>query len=37
MKRRMVVYLGDERLRPEDGIEVLPLGEFLGELEDGRL
>ncbi len=37
VKRRMVVYLGDERLRPEDGIEVLPLGEFLGELEDGRL
>jgi len=29
------VYLGDEELRPEPGIEVLPLAHFLRELEQG--
>jgi predicted AAA+ superfamily ATPase len=35
IKRRLVVYLGAERLRPEKGIEVLPLPAFLAELERG--
>jgi len=30
-----VVYLGAERLRPEKGIEVLPLPVFLAELARG--
>jgi uncharacterized protein len=33
--RRIVVYLGAERLRPEKGIEVLPLEAFLAELARG--
>ena len=35
LQRRIVVYLGDEELRPEPGIEVLPLAHFLRELERG--
>lgn len=35
VKRRLVVYLGAERLRPEKGIEVLPLAMFLDELAKG--
>jgi predicted AAA+ superfamily ATPase len=33
--RRIVVYLGAEKLRPEKGIEVLPLSAFLAELQRG--
>lgn len=35
LTRRLVVYLGAERLRPEKGIEVLPLATFLDELAAG--
>jgi len=35
VSRRIVVYLGDQTLRMEDGIEVLPLERFLEELESG--
>ena len=35
VKRRLVVYLGGERLRPEKGIDVLPLATFLDELAGG--
>jgi predicted AAA+ superfamily ATPase len=35
LARRIVVYLGAERLRPEKGIEVLPLPAFLAEIERG--
>lgn len=35
LRRRIVVYLGDTELRPEPGIEVLPLERFLRELERG--
>lgn len=35
LERRLVVYLGAERLRPEKGIEVLPLATFLDELAAG--
>jgi len=35
LRRRMAVYLGKERLRPEKGIEVLPLDAFLAEVERG--
>jgi len=37
LKRRMVVYLGDRPQRTEDGIDVLPLRDFLASLEDHRL
>jgi predicted AAA+ superfamily ATPase len=35
VKRRLAVYLGVERLRPEKGIEALPLEAFLVELARG--
>ncbi len=35
--RRVVVYLGDRRLSIADGVEVLPVGDFLRELEAGTL
>jgi predicted AAA+ superfamily ATPase len=35
LTRRIVVYLGSERLRPEAGIEALPLDTFLTELRRG--
>jgi len=35
VSRRIVVYLGAEKLRPEKGIEVLPLPVFLVELQRG--
>ncbi len=37
VKRRILVYLGRERLRPEAGIEVVPLADFLAELERGTI
>lgn len=35
--RRVLVYLGDRRLRTEDGIEVWPLNSFLASVADGTL
>jgi len=37
IKRRIVVYLGERRMRTADGIEVLPLAEFLRQVEGGQL
>lgn len=37
VRRRLVVYLGDRRMQTGDGIEMLPLPEFLRQLETGRL
>lgn len=37
LKRRVLVYLGAERLRMEDGIEVWPLRVFLDAIESGTL
>jgi hypothetical protein len=37
VKRRLVVYLGDRPQRTEDGIDILPLREFLAALEQLRL
>ena len=34
LKRRIVVFLGDRR-QVIDGVEILPLGDFLGELPGG--
>lgn len=35
--RRVLVYLGDRRLKTEDGIEVWPLDAFLTAVADGTL
>ena len=35
--RKILVYLGDDRLRTESGVEVLPVRTFLDELEGARL
>ncbi|MGC9293322.1 MAG: ATP-binding protein [Acidobacteriaceae bacterium] len=35
--RRILVYLGDQRLRTEEGIEVWPLEEFLDAVASGKL
>ena len=35
LERRIVVYLGDEKLVPERGIEVLPVMTFLDEVQRG--
>jgi predicted AAA+ superfamily ATPase len=37
VSRRVLVYLGDRRLRTEDGIEVWPLRSFLDAIADERL
>jgi predicted AAA+ superfamily ATPase len=37
VKRRVVVYLGDRPQRTEDGIDVLPVREFLAALEQRKL
>jgi cystathionine gamma-synthase/methionine-gamma-lyase len=37
LARRVLVYLGDRPLRTEDGIDVLPLDEFLAQVAGGRL
>ncbi|HET6923396.1 MAG TPA: hypothetical protein VFI16_09630 [Anaeromyxobacteraceae bacterium] len=36
VRRRLLVYLGRERLR-RDGIDVLPFGEFARELAERRI
>ena len=35
--RRMAVYLGETRLKTVDGIDILPIKDFLGLIEDGEL
>ena len=37
LRRRILVYLGERRLKTEDGIEVLPLRSFLDLIESGEL
>lgn len=37
VKRRLVVFLGDRPQRTADGIDILPVADFLGDLEAGRL
>lgn len=37
LTRRVLVYLGEERLRTDDGIEVWPLRDFLEAVEGGTL
>lgn len=37
VKRRLVVYLGDTRMKTKDGIEILPLDVFLRLIESGDL
>jgi len=37
LRRRVLLYLGDRRLRTPDGIEILPLRAFLDEVEGGTL
>jgi predicted AAA+ superfamily ATPase len=37
MKRRIVVFLGARPFRTEDGIEALPVNDFLQELQEKRL
>lgn len=37
LKRRLVVFLGPRPFRTEDGIEALPVKEFLQELQEKRL
>jgi hypothetical protein len=37
VRRRIVVYLGERRMRTADGIDVLPLRDFLHQVEQGRL
>lgn len=37
LARRVLVYLGDQRLRTEDGIEVWPLRVFLDAIANGKL
>lgn len=37
LARRVLVYLGDERLRTDDGIDVWPLRYFLDAIEGGTL
>jgi predicted AAA+ superfamily ATPase len=37
LRRRILVYLGDRRLRTEDGIDVWPLDRFTAAVADGSL
>jgi predicted AAA+ superfamily ATPase len=37
MRRRVVVFLGERPYRTEDGIEALPVDEFVRELAEGRI
>jgi predicted AAA+ superfamily ATPase len=37
LRRRILVYLGERRLRTADGIDILPLRAFLDELQAGAL
>ena len=35
--RRILVYVGERRMRTDDGIDIMPLSSFLEELADGRI
>lgn len=35
--RKILVYLGDQRLRTPDGIDVLPIVDFLEQVENDQL
>ena len=35
--RRILVYVGERRMRTDDGIDIMPLASFLEELADGRI
>ena len=37
VRRRILVFLGDRAFRTEDGVDALPVREFLDELEAGRI
>ena len=37
LRRRVLVFLGERPFRTEDGIEALPVREFLNDLESGQL
>jgi uncharacterized protein len=37
LERRILVYSGERRLRTKDGIDILPVAEFLGEIAGGSL
>lgn len=37
VRRRLVVHLGERPYRTEDGIEVLPVADFLHALEEGKI
>jgi predicted AAA+ superfamily ATPase len=37
VRRRIVVYPGNRRMRTTDGIEILPLADFLRQAEEGRI
>jgi hypothetical protein len=33
----VLVFLGDRPYRTEDGVDVLPVGDFIDEVEAGRI
>jgi predicted AAA+ superfamily ATPase len=37
VKRRLLVYRGDRRLKTADGIEILPVATFLRQIESSAL
>jgi predicted AAA+ superfamily ATPase len=37
VRRRIVIFLGQRPFQTEDGIEVLPVQDFLGEIEAQRI
>jgi hypothetical protein len=37
LKRRLVVFRGDRRQKTADGIDILPVSEFLAELEGAAM
>ena len=37
VRRRVLVFLGDRPYRTEDGVDVLPVGDFIDEVEAGRI
>jgi predicted AAA+ superfamily ATPase len=37
VRRRVLVFLGDRPYRTEDGVDVLPVRDFIDEVEAGRI
>ena len=37
LQRRLLVFTGERPFRTDDGIEALPVAQFVGELEKGRI